>query len=306
MIRRPPRSTPLYSSAASDVYKRQVCNQNSGCWVNSVWTTTINQAMEALYCLILVLPLLFTVGSSFEPSNDFQCDPNLPHFSVGDVNLTKENYDAFKADNKVFILGLSDSECAKCCYIEPLLNRLQTLLAENYTYRGRRIPIARVDIKTARGSFSEDLPPVTFYPHILMYKHGKYYIYMSHFHYPGVMHFFSRVLYPTLQLNTTQQVYDFLDIDKEGVDWSGFYGYGERYIKVGRKNMPKRLTRAVAFISSKEDYEDEVKQIKAATQANPNREDLRVAFVLNIDAIKEIKAAHKTGDAEKGEKFDLL
>src|SRR5665647_3987759 len=25
MIRRPPRSTPLYSSAASDVYKRQVC-----------------------------------------------------------------------------------------------------------------------------------------------------------------------------------------------------------------------------------------------------------------------------------------
>src|SRR5450759_1100042 len=27
MIRRPPRSTPLYSSAASDVYKRQVVNE---------------------------------------------------------------------------------------------------------------------------------------------------------------------------------------------------------------------------------------------------------------------------------------
>src|SRR3546814_3376162 len=26
MIRRPPRSTPLYSSAASDVYKRQTCS----------------------------------------------------------------------------------------------------------------------------------------------------------------------------------------------------------------------------------------------------------------------------------------
>src|SRR5660397_172797 len=26
MIRRPPRSTPLYSSAASDVYKRQIVN----------------------------------------------------------------------------------------------------------------------------------------------------------------------------------------------------------------------------------------------------------------------------------------
>ena len=30
MIRRPPRSTPLYSSAASDVYKRQTDNQGSG------------------------------------------------------------------------------------------------------------------------------------------------------------------------------------------------------------------------------------------------------------------------------------
>ena len=29
MIRRPPRSTPLYSSAASDVYKRQVSNHPS-------------------------------------------------------------------------------------------------------------------------------------------------------------------------------------------------------------------------------------------------------------------------------------
>src|SRR5660397_265850 len=38
MIRRPPRSTPLYSSAASDVYKRQcvfskkTCNQPKPCF----------------------------------------------------------------------------------------------------------------------------------------------------------------------------------------------------------------------------------------------------------------------------------
>src|SRR5450759_5431430 len=30
MIRRPPRSTPLYSSAASDVYKRQVRDNGAG------------------------------------------------------------------------------------------------------------------------------------------------------------------------------------------------------------------------------------------------------------------------------------
>src|SRR5665647_3977870 len=35
MIRRPPRSTPLYSSAASDVYKRQVYDMTANVgWVN--------------------------------------------------------------------------------------------------------------------------------------------------------------------------------------------------------------------------------------------------------------------------------
>src|SRR5660397_179172 len=33
MIRRPPRSTPLYSSAASDVYKRQASTSSRRAWV---------------------------------------------------------------------------------------------------------------------------------------------------------------------------------------------------------------------------------------------------------------------------------
>ena len=36
MIRRPPRSTPLYSSAASDVYKRQVHDNLDVCYRLSV------------------------------------------------------------------------------------------------------------------------------------------------------------------------------------------------------------------------------------------------------------------------------
>src|SRR5665647_366455 len=36
MIRRPPRSTPLYSSAASDVYKRQLRNTLTGCYILDV------------------------------------------------------------------------------------------------------------------------------------------------------------------------------------------------------------------------------------------------------------------------------
>src|SRR5665647_3310873 len=37
MIRRPPRSTPLYSSAASDVYKRQDLTTNAQTWSLGNW-----------------------------------------------------------------------------------------------------------------------------------------------------------------------------------------------------------------------------------------------------------------------------
>ena len=44
MIRRPPRSTPLYSSAASDVYKRQV--QTAGEYIQTVYRPEIQTATK--------------------------------------------------------------------------------------------------------------------------------------------------------------------------------------------------------------------------------------------------------------------
>ena len=42
MIRRPPRSTPLYSSAASDVYKRQVVYNKSPTSFIQVWRAPVD------------------------------------------------------------------------------------------------------------------------------------------------------------------------------------------------------------------------------------------------------------------------
>ena len=249
--------------------------------------------INSLCWILLTLPLLFANENYTQTTDDLKCDPELPHFSVGDVNLTKENYEDFKTKNKVFVLGLSDSECTECCYIEPMLKHLHSMLATNFTFKGKKIPIARMDIKTVRGSFAEDLPPVTFYPQILMYKYGHYYLYSYYLHYPSIINFFNRVLHPTIQLNTTQQVNNFLNTDKENIERTAFYGYGEQYVEIGKGMMPKKLTRAIAFISSKNDFDNEIKQIKAAAQASAQRDDLRVAFVYDLNTIKEIKAAHR-------------
>ena len=63
------------------------------------------------------------------------CHPAFPNLSVGDVNLTAANFDKFKQDNEVFILGISDSQCERCCYTEGLLVSILTgLQTQSHTY----------------------------------------------------------------------------------------------------------------------------------------------------------------------------
>ncbi len=124
----------------------------------------------------LALLLLFSATCMGQPKSttdldQVECDPRLPHFSVGDVNLTKENYEEYKRAHSVFLLGLSDSECEKCCYMEKMLEKLKSLLSTRFTYRGQAIPVARINIKAARGSFATDLPALHYFPKILLYKY---------------------------------------------------------------------------------------------------------------------------------------
>src|SRR5674476_750210 len=69
MIRRPPGSTPLYSSAASDVYKRQPLAY----WL-AYTKSRIKPIVETLVSMPLILPptvLGFYLLIAFSPANDF-------------------------------------------------------------------------------------------------------------------------------------------------------------------------------------------------------------------------------------------
>jgi hypothetical protein len=65
-----------------------------------------------------------------------QCDPALPNLAVSDLNLTDKNYDLFKKQNPLFIVGMSDENCPLCCTTEVFLKSLQDdFKAGNYLYK---------------------------------------------------------------------------------------------------------------------------------------------------------------------------
>ena len=92
MIRRPPRSTPLYSSAASDVYKRQARNRWQ--FVENTWTgerrvLTVGTSTCLPHADSMPGNLLFVLGCDREPNSQW--------------------YRVLRGDGKVVLKGWSSS-----------------------------------------------------------------------------------------------------------------------------------------------------------------------------------------------------
>lgn len=89
-------------------------------------------------------PKVQTFEDTEQEMKQRNCDPELPNLAVSDFNLTDKNYNSFKKQNPLFVIGLSDSDCALCCTTERLLKNLQDeFKAKKYVYKVR---ITRVNV----------------------------------------------------------------------------------------------------------------------------------------------------------------
>ena len=94
-------------------------------WYKSL-KTGITPKSKAMISLLVIISFLSSNGlvRSASMSTMFDeakggrqetCDPELPNLSVGDVWLDSGNFPQFKKSNKLFILGISNSQCDTCC-----------------------------------------------------------------------------------------------------------------------------------------------------------------------------------------------
>ena len=136
------------------------------------------------------------------------CRKDLPTLSIGDYNLTQNNFMKFKKQNKLFVLGIADSQCRSCCQSEPMLQVVSKLFKDgHYTYRTKKneykIPVFRLDL-ASRNSYvgSEGLQSRN-NPSVWVYYDGHYYEYDLDFKHPlKLLHFINRLLHPTITLKT--------------------------------------------------------------------------------------------------------
>ena len=109
-------------------------------------------AMKSLPVLKLTLVFVAGILGMTEAQFAFpniECQNEPENLSVGHEWLTDENYRKFKtANQKLFVLGVSDSSCARCCQSESILSQLKEDFDKKvYTgKKGAKIRIGRVDL----------------------------------------------------------------------------------------------------------------------------------------------------------------
>ena len=168
--------------------------------------------MKPYLLLIFIACLVLTVAGKKKDqapqASTELCQASMPTLSIGDYNLTQNNFMKFKKQNKLFVLGIADSQCRSCCQSEPMLKVVSKLFADgHYTYRTKKneykIPVFRLDL-AARNSYvgSEGLTSKN-NPSVWVYYDGTYYEYDLDFKHPILLiHFINRLLHPTITLKT--------------------------------------------------------------------------------------------------------
>lgn len=129
----------------------------------------------------------------------------FPTLAVQGTMLTDDNFYEFKKKHKVYVIGVTDSQCPTCCQDEPLLYFLQTHLEnKTYSYNGKAIPVARIDLSQNHKFIEREKFSFPSLPEVLVVFNGKFYVYPeSSKHLDVFLHFLNRVLQPVVQLENT-------------------------------------------------------------------------------------------------------
>jgi hypothetical protein len=96
------------------------------------------------------------------------------------------------------------------------------------------------------------------------FRKGEYYLYESYYIKTLFLHFINRVLYPVVTLKSEEDIYKFLDSERE-FDETGSKFFKDKFEPIGDYYpMMGKHVRVIGFFSDKKEYSNEYKQFQSA------------------------------------------
>lgn len=102
----------------------------------------------------------------------------------------------------------------------------------------------------------------------------------------------NRILFPLVQLSDEKEVDLFFNTNKEWVETTPFFKTTPAVLLEEQYKQSKVKTRVVVFMYDKEDFKDELNNIRRAGRVSAVRDDLRLGIITDGKTIKRFKARY--------------
>jgi hypothetical protein len=101
----------------------------------------------------------------------------------------------------------------------------------------------------------------------------------------------NRVINPVVELKSEEELLTFLDLEQEHIEDTKFFM--NKKMPLGNEyQVRKTKTRAVAFIYEKDEFKEELKNLRFAGRFSVKREELRIGVVYDKKLIKKYKGKY--------------
>lgn len=231
--------------------------------------------------------------------SNFECKTKIHVNEFKGDEMNNNNYSRIMKRYSMFLLYLTATWCDYCCQHNVELLKLKDILKDK-TYEGEEIPIVIMYSNNSVEAI-KDLN-ITFFkvPTLFLVKNKKFYQFSSYFRSLNIYRFINNILYPYIELNSIQEVEDFMDTTKELnneqkssiiEDNEFLSGYPPKLEHLFFENLYQN--RLIGFFADPEEYSSELENFKNYAELISHRNELRIALTTNRDVIKHFKQKYE-------------
>ena len=215
----------------------------------------------------IYLWLLMIVSKSLSQN----CFPGYPLMSVGDVNLTKENFEQEIRNRRNVLVHVTGSNCEPCCKYEPQIQAYMnnTLKNPSHILYQEKIEVGRI-LGNENVWFLQKYN-INYLPNLIFFKNGKPYPIYQH-QLDGMASLqigkFVNPFYIIESFDHFEKMLNFREYDDHG--------------------RTLQRTKVLAMFDSPDSYEEIIEEFLSASEDLLWRLDVQMALVTDVKILKEI------------------
>lgn len=221
----------------------------------------------------------------------WKCSKDAPSIEViKEDEMTNNNYMKIMYRYKTFLLFLTATWCDYCCQHQEELYKLQQML-KGKTHNGDEIPIVIIYSNNAHDAIRE--LNITFFkvPSLFFVKDKFFHQFNTYFRANNILRFINNIINPVVELNSIQEVENFLDTTKDVEEDNDFLSGTKIEIEPFFEHIYRN--RLVGFFADQEEYMSEYENFYKYAEKISHRNELRIGIVTNRDLIRHFKSIYE-------------